>query len=404
MEQVDYIPRNVDSVLGLPHPQRGEKAERPKALIVSHSYISAENQKNIVALSQSIDVRVAVPQSFKSRIFQTVEPTNEAQVLQIFRTFHLPKSQFLLRPFDLNLSSSPASIINVEYDPWCTIFWQALIARNRNNPSAKLVCSVKSNTYTDYPGVIGKLKHYITERGVRAVDCFLACGEKVAQIYRQQFGVPSEKILTCYHLGVDTDLFSPAESPKQVDPRRFIVGYCGRFDEDKGVIQLVEAVRTCRGILKADVQFYLLGKGRLTNVIDAYDSAHTWIHRFDPVPHDAVPDFLRQLDVFVLPSRITPQKEEHDAHALAEALSVGLPCIGTDSGIIPELLQGGAGTVAAANSIDALVEALVRMFKDSALRVKLQTKARKRAIETLSIQAVAQKKAALFHRLGGIRP
>jgi hypothetical protein len=48
-----------------------------------------------------------------------------------------------MSPLALDLSRQPTTLINIEYDPWCLIFWQTLIARNRTNPAIKLVCTVK---------------------------------------------------------------------------------------------------------------------------------------------------------------------------------------------------------------------------------------------------------------------
>jgi glycosyltransferase involved in cell wall biosynthesis len=65
------------------------------------------------------------------------------------------------------------------------------------------------------------------------------------------------------------------------------------------------------------------------------------LHR--TVPHGEVALFLQALDIFVLPTvAITPRLStlELDAHALQEAMACGVACIGSESGPIPEILQG----------------------------------------------------------------
>jgi hypothetical protein len=115
-------------------------------LIISHSCINAENQKNIVALRKYIPVRVAIPDWFKARMFRRVQHTIISELrdcVRAFKAVRFLKSQFILRPLALDLSRQPTTLINIEYDAWCLIFWQTLIARNRTNPAIKLVCTVK---------------------------------------------------------------------------------------------------------------------------------------------------------------------------------------------------------------------------------------------------------------------
>src|SRR6202042_3059874 len=111
-----------------------------------------------------------------------------------------------------------------------------IAARKRSGRKCKVICTIKNNTYTFYPGLLGRLKLAIARRGIANVDLFFASSENVARMYHERFSVPREKILMCYHLGVDTDLFCPVtESRPRANITRLVVGYCGRFNEDKGI-------------------------------------------------------------------------------------------------------------------------------------------------------------------------
>jgi glycosyltransferase involved in cell wall biosynthesis len=281
------------------------------------------------------------------------------------------------------------------------MFWQAIAARKRARCKCKIVCTIKNNTYTSYPGVLGRVKLALARKGISAVDFFLASSENVARLYHEQFAVPRDKMAACYHLGVDTDLFRPAaKSTGRGNGNKLVVGYCGRFDEDKGVLDLIEAVGNCRRDQGADLDLHLLGNGLLREKILRIKEENPWMQVFDPVPHAEVPRFLQGLDIFTLPSRVSPAHEEHDAHALVEALSVGLPCVGTRSGIIPELLGRGAGLLAPANSSDGLAGAIARLAGDASLRDSLGRQGRAQMLEEHAIDALAKKKAGIFNRLG----
>ncbi|MBT6118266.1 MAG: glycosyltransferase, partial [Rhodospirillaceae bacterium] len=83
-----------------------------------------------------------------------------------------------------------------------------------------------------------------------------------------------------------------------------------------------------------------------------------WLDVAPTVPHAAVAPFLRGLDLFCLPAHVLPDHEEHDAHALMEAMACGIACIGTRSGIIPELLDGKTGLLVPPADPPALAEAI----------------------------------------------
>jgi glycosyltransferase involved in cell wall biosynthesis len=71
-------------------------------------------------------------------------------------------------------------------------------------------------------------------------------------------------------------------------------------------------------------------------------------------------------DLFVLASRF-----EGYGMAYAEALSHGLPVIGTTAGAIPDTVPQEAGLLVAAGDVDALAAALRRVIADADLRRRL---------------------------------
>ena len=71
-------------------------------------------------------------------------------------------------------------------------------------------------------------------------------------------------------------------------------------------------------------------------------------------------------DLFVLASRF-----EGYGMAYAEALSHGLPVIGTTAGAIPDTVPQGAGLLVTAGDVDALARALRDVIADTDLRRRL---------------------------------
>jgi glycosyltransferase involved in cell wall biosynthesis len=80
-------------------------------------------------------------------------------------------------------------------------------------------------------------------------------------------------------------------------------------------------------------------------------------------PPDTLAEAYRAADIFVLPSF-------HEGYGMvyAEAMAHGLPIIATNAGAIPETVPGTAGLLVPPGDIEALMEALGRLIRDSALR------------------------------------
>jgi len=372
-----------------------------KVSIVSHSYTAEENRKNIAALAERARLSVVLPYTSEDKLFDIVRFSGAGSNGKAYRPYHrlsLFGAQYLLLTGDMHFRSFAPDLIHLEYDPWSAIFWQVLACRNVFAPRARLVCTVKNNTYRRYPGLRGTLKDGIARGGVRRVDHFIAVSEMVAELYRSIFDVGASRISVMHHLGVDTSLFTPSAGPAH-EAGGMRVGYCGRLDEDKGVLELFEAARACREAGASELTLDYLGNGKLRERLAALAVEHDWFRLLPPVPHARVPAFLQGLDLFVLPSCTSTDKEEHDAHALLEALAVGVPCLGTHSGITPEILGDGTGLLVEPNSADALSRGLLRLFRCSELRQTLGFRGRAKALSTFSVEALADQRARIYQEI-----
>jgi glycosyltransferase involved in cell wall biosynthesis len=79
-----------------------------------------------------------------------------------------------------------------------------------------------------------------------------------------------------------------------------------------------------------------------------------------------VQQLLSAADAFVMTS-VT----EGQPMAMIEAMTAGLPCLGTDVGGIPALIGDGRGLVVPARSPDQVAQAMVRLVSDPGLRAEL---------------------------------
>lgn len=375
-----------------------------RVAIYSHSYLEPENQKNIFALAKISNVRVVLPRSGPILIFQDYEFKTYRPDVGIFfpyRPLHLSESQYFLTTFTMGFLRFRPDIINVEYNPWSAMFLQAILTRLLFCRYAKLVCTIKKNTFPSKEGFWWRLKYLVARFSLRWTDHIIAGSEMVANLLREKFSVPSKKISVCHHLGVDIDLFKPNfETAGVCDGKSIVVGYCGRLDAAKGIEDLIGAMRIVRQHSLLPFTLKLMGCGAYSESLDtqlARESQNIdWLELLPPVPNADVALFLQGIDIFVLPSRVLADHEEHDAHALLEALAAGVACIGTKSGIIPEILGDGTGYLVNPEAPDELASALLKLISNEEERRILSSRGRKKAEREFSVSENAGMKVRIF--------
>lgn len=376
-----------------------KKCTKIKLLIVSHSYVVDENQKNIDSFSDQITPLVLVPHRVNDSIHGGTKAQDHSKII-ILRRISLWGAQYLLGSLDLNLRKFNPDIIHVEYDPWSLIFWQVCLMKSLFARKAKLICTVKNNTYRNYPGVFGWLKKNIANFFVKRCDFFIAVNKGVQEIYCKNFKVAISKIRIMQHLGVDTELFSPVQLSKAksntLEPT-LNIGFCGRFDEEKGIEDLINALTPFANKIP-ELKLFLLGSGSMQASL--YNKGLPWLKILERVPHAEVAKFMHTLDMFVLPSKISDAHEEHDAHVLLEAMACGVAVIGSSSGIIPEVIDNGAaGLLYEAGNVADLASKLDLFINSVELRKKYATIGLNRTNTLYSVKAVAQQKQNIYKQL-----
>jgi glycosyltransferase involved in cell wall biosynthesis len=121
--------------------------------------------------------------------------------------------------------------------------------------------------------------------------------------------------------------------------RLFTIGYAGRLVEEKGLRDLIAAIRR----LGPGTRLILAGDGPLRGWLEAQDVDGTELLIRSDVRHEDMPRVYAEMDVLVLPSRTTPTWAEQFGRALAEALWCGVPVLGSDSGEIPWVIRTTGG-------------------------------------------------------------
>lgn len=108
-----------------------------------------------------------------------------------------------------------------------------------------------------------------------------------------------------------------------------------------------------------------------------------------------VPRLLAASDMFVLPSL-----QEAAGTALREAMAVGLPCVGTNVGGIPEALHDGqTGVLVPPADAPALARGILTLLQDPALAKRLAVNGRALVQENYGINSAADKMEQFYEKL-----
>jgi glycosyltransferase involved in cell wall biosynthesis len=267
-------------------------------------------------------------------------------------------------------------------------------------PRSHVLLYAAQNIKKRYPVPFRLFERYCFARA----DAILACGITVADTLRSKgYAGP----LHVVPLPVDAHAFAPdrelrARGRRQlgVGEDALLVGYAGKLVEEKGIRALWAAFAQIAGE-RHDVHLLLAGGGPL--LPELRQAARTAgleprLHVPGVVHNANLPMYMNALDTFVLPSETRRNWREQFGRVAVEAMSCGVPVVGSNSGEIPNVLSD-AGMVFPEGDAHALADCLCLLLSDPTLRASLSTKGRQRVLDLYSIEKVAAQHRAIYAAL-----
>jgi glycosyltransferase involved in cell wall biosynthesis len=174
----------------------------------------------------------------------------------------------------------------------------------------------------------------------------------------------------------------------------FTVGYAGRLVPEKGIEVLLRAVRR----MSPPVRLLIAGDGPLAGAVRAASSPTLTVDVVRGLSHDEMNSVFRRMDVLVLPSLTTATWTEQFGRVLVEAMSEGVPVVGSDAGEIPWVIEttGGGLTVPEGDDV-GLAAALERLRDDPRHRHELGVRGRRAVDDLFSAESAASALERLLH-------
>jgi glycosyltransferase involved in cell wall biosynthesis len=291
-----------------------------------------------------------------------------------------------------SLREARPDIVHIDEEPWDLVTFHAL--RNSLAVQARPLFFSWQNLLRRYPPPFEWFARYAFRHCTHAI-AGMASVERVlrAKGYDGHVSVIPQ-------FGVDPDIFCPCAVEQDARKARpYTLAYIGRLKHEKGVDVLLRAVAGLQG----DWRVRVLGAGPEKEHLQQLATQLRIAERvqFDaPIPSTQMPDYYRQLDLCVLPSRRAPNWMEQFGRVLIEAMASGVPVIGSDSGDIPNVI-GDAGLIFPEEDAEALRAQIERVRCDAPLQAQLQKCGRERVLEQFTQARVAEQTVGVYRQMLG---
>jgi sugar transferase (PEP-CTERM/EpsH1 system associated) len=234
------------------------------------------------------------------------------------------------------------------------------------------------------------------------VHKYVALSKHIEAYLHTQVGVPADRIAQIYN-GVDTDRFSPAALDKTpipdcpfTRPDHWLVGTVGRLEavkDQRGLVFAFLRAIALSPIARQRMRLVIIGDGPTrTSVVEELEQAGARDLAWLPGERSDIPDLLRGLDCFVLPSLA-----EGISNTILEAMATGLPVIATRVGGNAELIEENVtGRLVPSGDPAALAAAMLAYFGDAIAARQHGTAARRVAENTFALKGMVSKYEAVY--------
>jgi glycosyltransferase involved in cell wall biosynthesis len=360
-----------------------------RALVLSHTYLQPAHRGKLRALAaRGLEVTVAIPQRWREPWFgKPIEVAWERQ--GGLEVFPLPASRvdkYSSRALKALLRDRRPDLLQVEEEPSTPAARQAFkAARSLGIPVALL-----THQNVEPAPDEGWWSGWKKRRMLRRLTGLIAASDLAGTLVRGY--APNLPIAVIPQLGA----LAPHE-PQHIPHEGLAMGFIGRLVPQKGIDNLLQALALHRA---AKWRLTIVGDGpereRLEHLATELRLAAR-VRWTGGLPAEQIANLWPDLDVLVQPSRASREWRETNGQVLMEAMANEVAVLGTDSGVIPELI-GDAGIVVPDGDLQGLANAIDRLG-DPAQRRTLAHAARARALRLYSDDAIAERTLQFWQQL-----
>ncbi|MCU0565393.1 MAG: glycosyltransferase family 4 protein [Oculatellaceae cyanobacterium Prado106] len=372
-----------------------------RVLFVSHTYVVGVNQGKLTAIAQLPQVQVGLlaPSNWQAsewnRRLIVEQPHAAIQFYSAPVQFSGRGGAHFYAPWKIwqVLQDFQPDVVQVEEEVFSLCAFQFAIWAKLTGK--KLVIFGWENQPRQFP----KVRQFVRDFVLNNAALIIAGNQDGAKILRQwQY---DGCIAVMPQMGVDPTLFQPQKSQQRSWVQSaFCIGYLGRLVPEKGIDTILTALRSLKDQGLA-CRLVLCGTGsgeaefrQRAETLGIADQI-TWK---TAIAHEQVPEAIASWDVLLLPSRTTATWKEQFGHVLIEAMAMGIPVVGSDSGEIPNVI-GRSDVVFPEGDDTALAKILQCLIRDPQWRSELRTYGLNRVQQCYTHDRIAERLMSLWQQI-----
>jgi len=369
-----------------------------KVLMVSKALVVGAYQRKLEEIARhgngNVEVVAVVPPSWRDRSYEMRLERMRGDGYELivspvalngsYHAFFFPRLGKILdeqRPDILHMDEEPYNLAT---------FLAAASARRRGIP---YLFFTWQNLVRRYPPPFSWMERFVH----RSASWAIAGTETAARVLGEKgYDGP---VAVIPQFAVDPSIYRPVstEDGAASSGRPFQIGFAGRLVPEKGVTSLVEACAR----LQFDFRLTILGGGPAEAEIRSTISRLHLDGRVSmpgPLPSAAMPEWLRAMDVIVLPSRSRPNWVEQFGRILVEAMACGVPVVVSTCGELSNV-AGDGGLIFPEGDVTALSGSLTRLACDEALRSEQGRRGRQRVLDRFTYDRLSADTVHVYHRM-----
>ncbi len=381
--------------------------KKPSLLLVGHTYATAFNRRKLNPLADYFDITCVTWRLDGGMLYgRPLSDYEQEDHIPRYTLVRLPvlfrdagSTRFLMPGLAAVIRGRQFDVVLADSEPWGFVRWQTWIACALFQRAAMFGEFSWENI--ERPGLKGLFLSAAYKLAMKTAH-FTISGNAACRRILLHHGAEPDSNLVAGQLGVEAEEFKPADAAEKRELRKalglpddgFLIGFCGRYTESKGIHELLEAVDLLRKRLPSlTIRLAMLGHGEMGKELAARAAEDPGLHLLSPRPHKEVASFMRGLDLFILPSK--PQLtgpdmwEEQFGHVLIEAMAAGVLTLGSSSGAIPEVIDFPEAIFPHSDA-PALARCMEKWVADDEGRAALAERQYQRTIDQYTHEALGQ--------------
>ncbi len=224
---------------------------------------------------------------------------------------------------------------------------------------------------------------FLEKLAYRKANVIIVTSEGDKKYIEEKYNISSERIKYIPNY-IDTELFRPLNI--LIENR---ICFVGRLEEQKNLFNLIEASSSL------GIKLVFFGNGSLKKKLENFAKELKADVEFKGnIPNKNLPKELNKSKLFILPSLY-----EGCPKVLLEAMSCGLPVIGTNVDGIKEIIKHQENGYLCNTDADSIKKAILEILENKILQKEISQNAKKTIIEKFSLEKILEKELNLYKKL-----